>query len=208
MDSSVVQHAANVLEFVSGRAARLQGQVADLNPAIAVSWRRCALDYSIDPARHYAPCVLDDASLARRREQSADLVQIASAEIDWLYDYIAKSGYALVLTDASGVVLYEKTDVDAGGHIPQGRADLRRGLERASRGNEWHRHLHRREPVGDRPPGRTLSLLSHRPVLFRRTHSGSGRFAGRGSRRLHVERAVHARRGRAHAWRWSTCPRA
>jgi transcriptional regulator of acetoin/glycerol metabolism len=39
-----------------------------------------------------------------------DLVQIASAEIDWLYDYIAKSGYALVLTDASGVVLYEKTD--------------------------------------------------------------------------------------------------
>ena len=38
-------------------------------------------------------------------------MQIASAEIDWLYDYIAKSGYALVLTDASGVVLYEKTDV-------------------------------------------------------------------------------------------------
>jgi sigma-54 dependent transcriptional regulator, acetoin dehydrogenase operon transcriptional activator AcoR len=111
MDSSVVKHAANVLDFVSGRAARFQGQVADLNPAIAVSWRRCALDYSIDPARHYAPCVLDDASLARRREQSADLVQIASAEVDWLYDYIAKSGYALVLTDASGVVLYEKTDV-------------------------------------------------------------------------------------------------
>ena len=110
MDSSVVKHAANVLDFVSGRAARFQGQVADLNPAIAVSWRRCALDYSIDPARHYAPCVLDDASLARRREQSADLVQIASAEVDWLYDYIAKSGYALVLTDASGVVLYEKTD--------------------------------------------------------------------------------------------------
>ena len=110
MDSSVVQHAANVLEFVSGRAARLKGEVADLNPAIAVSWRRCALDYSIDPARHYAPSVLDAAALARRREQSADLVQIASAEIDWLYDYIAKSGYALVLTDASGVVLYEKTD--------------------------------------------------------------------------------------------------
>ena len=110
MDTSVVQHSANVLDFVTGRAARLQGQVADLAPAIAVSWRRCALDYSIDPARHYAPCVLDAASLAHRREQFVDLVQIASAEIDWLYDYIAKSGYALVLTDASGVVLYEKTD--------------------------------------------------------------------------------------------------
>ncbi len=44
--------------------------------------------------------MLDAAALARRREQSADLVQIASAEVDWLYDYIAKSGYALVLTDA------------------------------------------------------------------------------------------------------------
>jgi sigma-54 dependent transcriptional regulator, acetoin dehydrogenase operon transcriptional activator AcoR len=110
MDSSVVQHAANVLEFVSGRVGRQGDQTADLNPAIAVSWRRCAIDYSIDPARHYAPCVLDAALLARRREQFADLVQIASAEIDWLYDYIAKSGYALVLTDASGVVLYEKTD--------------------------------------------------------------------------------------------------
>jgi len=110
MDTSVVQHSANVLDFVRGRAARLEGQVADLAPAIAVSWRRCALDYSIDPARHYAPCVLDAASLAHRREQFTDLVQIASAEIDWLYDYIAKSGYALVLTDASGIVLYEKTD--------------------------------------------------------------------------------------------------
>ena len=115
MDSSVVQHAANVLDFVSGRTATLEGQVSDLSPAIAGSWRRCALDFSIDPSRHYAPCVLDAASLGHRRDQYADLVQIASAEIDWLYDYIAKSGYALVLTDASGVVLYEKTDATLAG---------------------------------------------------------------------------------------------
>ena len=111
MDSSGAQHAADVLEFVTrGRTKRPGAQLADLNPAIAVSWRRCALDYSIDPARHYSPTVLDAATLAHRREQYADLVQIASAEIDWLYDYIAKSGYALVLTDADGIVLYEKTD--------------------------------------------------------------------------------------------------
>ena len=132
------------------------------------------------------------------REQSADLVQIASAEIDWLYDYIAKSGYALVLTDASGIVLYEKTDATLADTFRNAGLIVRRGLERASRGNERHRHLHRREPVGDRAPGRTLSLLPHRPVLFRRAHSGSGRFAGGGARRLHVERAIHARRRRAH----------
>ena len=110
MDSSVVQHAAHVLAFVNGRADALAGPSAELNPAIAHSWRRCALDYSIDPGRHYAPSVIDAPSLARRCEQYADLVQIASAEIDWLHGYIAKSGYALVLTDVSGIILYEKTD--------------------------------------------------------------------------------------------------
>ena len=54
-------------------------------------------------------------SSTRRCSRSAagqhdDLLQIASAEIDWLYEYIAGSGYALVLTDATGIVLYEKTD--------------------------------------------------------------------------------------------------
>jgi transcriptional regulator of acetoin/glycerol metabolism len=110
MDSTVTQHAAHVLEFVSGRRTQSQGHELDLNAAIAGSWRRCALDYSLDPARHYAPTIIDSHTLAERRAQYADLVQVASAEIDWLYDYIAESGYALVLTDASGIILYERTD--------------------------------------------------------------------------------------------------
>jgi len=101
----------DVLELVRGQRTRLQGQDPILNAAIAGSWRRCAVDYSIDPKRvQYAPAVIDATTLAERRGQHADLLQIASAEIDWLYEYIAESGYALVLTDASGIVLYEKTD--------------------------------------------------------------------------------------------------
>src|SRR5678816_3442428 len=96
MDTNVVQHAAHVLDFVSGRGQHPAGHDADMNPAIAVSWRRCAIDYSIDPGRHYAPSVVDPVTLRHRRQQYADLLQIASAEIDWLYDYIAKSGYAPV----------------------------------------------------------------------------------------------------------------
>ena len=110
MDSTVMQHAADVLKFVSGQSTRVQGHEMDLDTAIADSWRRCALDYSMDPARHYAPMVIDASALRQRRAQYAELVQIASAEIDWLYQYIAESGYALVLTDASGIILYEKTD--------------------------------------------------------------------------------------------------
>jgi sigma-54 dependent transcriptional regulator, acetoin dehydrogenase operon transcriptional activator AcoR len=104
------QHATDVLEVVSGRRARAHGHEIDLNTVIASSWRRCALDYSLDPARDYTPTVIDSRALAERRAQYADLVEIASAEIDWLYEYIAESGYAMVLTDASGVILYERTD--------------------------------------------------------------------------------------------------
>jgi transcriptional regulator of acetoin/glycerol metabolism len=111
MDATAMLHAADVLDVVRGRRMQLQGDGTGLNIAIASSWKRCAVDYSMDPGRqHYAPTVIDTMTLAQRREQYADLIRIASAEIDWLYEYLAESGYALVLSDASGVVLYEKTD--------------------------------------------------------------------------------------------------
>ncbi|MEP7245308.1 MAG: sigma-54-dependent Fis family transcriptional regulator [Gammaproteobacteria bacterium] len=77
---------------------------------IARSWMRCANDYRLDPARPDAPNVIDTRALANRREQFSDLVRIATGEIDRLYDQISGSGYALLLTDASGIILYEKVD--------------------------------------------------------------------------------------------------
>ncbi|MGH8308320.1 MAG: sigma-54-dependent Fis family transcriptional regulator [Steroidobacteraceae bacterium] len=111
VDPTATQHAANVLSFVRDKGAETAGRrgVA-LSSAIAGSWRRCVLDYSLDPARHYAPTVVDARALKDRQGEHADLLRIASAEIDWLYEYIAESGYALILTDASGIVLYEQTD--------------------------------------------------------------------------------------------------
>ncbi len=108
-DTAAIKHAATVLQFVRSPSDAIAGSAA-LSPAIGGSWRRCAIDYALDPARHYSPTVVDAATLADRRGQHAELLQVASAEIDWLYDYIAESGYALILTDASGIVLYEKTD--------------------------------------------------------------------------------------------------
>jgi sigma-54 dependent transcriptional regulator, acetoin dehydrogenase operon transcriptional activator AcoR len=107
MVDTTVSHAATVLQFVRGIAT---DHARPVNMDIVGSWRRCALDYSLDPGRYYAPTVLDAPALSERRVQHAELLQIASGEIDWLYEYIAESGYALVLTDSSGIVLYEKTD--------------------------------------------------------------------------------------------------
>jgi len=111
MDATVTRHVGDVLELLRGRIGSIPGSLTTMNTAIAGSWRRCAIDYSLDPGQqHYAPTLVDAATLAERRAQHAELLRIAAAEIDWLYEYIAESGYALVLTDANGIVLYEKTD--------------------------------------------------------------------------------------------------
>jgi len=109
-DTAATKHAATVLQFVHNPSADTVAGNAALSPAIGGSWRRCVLDYALDPARHYSPTIVDAATLADRLGQHAELLHVASAEIDWLYEYIAESGYALILTDAAGIVLYERTD--------------------------------------------------------------------------------------------------
>jgi len=102
------RHAANVESFVRGVA----GIRADSNisSVIGASWRRCMIDYALDPARAQEAFVLDAPTLQAYRSRHEHLIQFASAEIDWLYDHIAMSGCALLLTDAGGIVLYEKVD--------------------------------------------------------------------------------------------------
>jgi transcriptional regulator of acetoin/glycerol metabolism len=68
------------------------------------------IDYSLDLDNEQEVFVLDRSSLQEYRLRHEQLIHIASAEIDWLYDHMAMSGSALVLTDAAGIVLYEKID--------------------------------------------------------------------------------------------------
>jgi transcriptional regulator of acetoin/glycerol metabolism len=106
-DPTVVRHADRVLRVAQGMAA--DGPAA-LNESIGDSWRRCVRDFSLDPVRVYSPAVISTGDLRGRQVQHEQLIQIASAEMDSLYDQIAGSGYALLLTDASGVILCEKID--------------------------------------------------------------------------------------------------
>jgi transcriptional regulator of acetoin/glycerol metabolism len=103
---SASAHAATVVGFVRGGIAASVG----VSSAIGASWRRCMIDYSLDPMREHEPVVLDGHTLKEYRNRHEHLIQVASAEIDWLYDHIAMSGCALMLTDAGGIVLYEKAD--------------------------------------------------------------------------------------------------
>jgi sigma-54 dependent transcriptional regulator, acetoin dehydrogenase operon transcriptional activator AcoR len=107
-DPTVVRHADRVLRVAQGMAPP-EG-LATLSESIGDSWRRCVRDYSLDPVRIYSPAVISTGDLRGRQVQHEQLIQIASAEIDSLYDQIAGSGYALLLTDASGVILCERID--------------------------------------------------------------------------------------------------
>jgi len=57
-----------------------------------------------------APDLLDADVRENRRARYAELVAIAQTELDRLHEQIRGSGYAVLLTDAAGAVLYEKCD--------------------------------------------------------------------------------------------------
>jgi transcriptional regulator of acetoin/glycerol metabolism len=83
---------------------------AALAPSVGISWRRCLNDFNLDPAVDYQPTVVDETRIKDLQAEHDELVQIARAEMDALYEQISGSGYALLLADTSGVILCEKID--------------------------------------------------------------------------------------------------
>jgi sigma-54 dependent transcriptional regulator, acetoin dehydrogenase operon transcriptional activator AcoR len=63
--------------------------------------------YGADAA---AADLADGDASDNRRARYAELIAIAQTEMDRLHEQIRGSGYALVLTDATGALLYEKSD--------------------------------------------------------------------------------------------------
>jgi len=106
--ASAVPHADLVV-----RIATHPGDAADsaaLTPEVEVSWRRCLTEFNLDPGQDYQPTVLDQTRIKDLQVEHEELVQIARAEMDSLYEQIAGSGYALLLADTAGVILCEKID--------------------------------------------------------------------------------------------------
>jgi transcriptional regulator of acetoin/glycerol metabolism len=96
-----------VLGLISGSRLATRTNVEEV---VRVSWQRCLNDYQLDPSRLHAPSVIDSSNLKDLQTRHDELVEIARAEIDTLYDQISGSGYALLLTDAKGIILSEKVD--------------------------------------------------------------------------------------------------
>jgi len=82
----------------------------DLPPAILQSWQRCLAQPGLDPFRPRAPEVLDAGRLRERGEPLASLLRLAESELGLLLESFSGSGYAVILTDADGVILRHRCD--------------------------------------------------------------------------------------------------
>ena len=101
---------ADLVHTVVGHPMEVLPMSSRPTPTVDISWRRCVNDFKLDPVREYQPRVLDRSRLKELQCELDELVQIARAEMDSLYEQISGSGYALLLADTQGVILCEKVD--------------------------------------------------------------------------------------------------
>ncbi|MBU2956165.1 helix-turn-helix domain-containing protein [Paracoccus sp. 1_MG-2023] len=93
-------------------AARSQSNSA--TSALAASWRRSLMKHGLDPADRRAPDRLSEGQLARRRQAMSGFLDVATPQLDQLYNLVGLSGCNVMLTDAQGVVLDQRvSDADA-----------------------------------------------------------------------------------------------
>jgi transcriptional regulator of acetoin/glycerol metabolism len=109
-----VEHVRRVHSVVHGRleSRYASGLVSNPKPSapgplnrITQSWIRCLNDYKLDPGACTEPEVVSSAELRERQERVGDLQAVAKVEMANLYQQLADSGYAIILTDRDGVLL-------------------------------------------------------------------------------------------------------
>ena len=102
MSRVAVDHIKHMHSVIESRVKL--GAVATGN-RIVQSWIRCLNEYNLDPETCEEPVIVGHVELQEREERMADVQQVAKVEMANLYQQLAGSGYAIMLTDADGVLL-------------------------------------------------------------------------------------------------------
>ncbi|MEM9972319.1 MAG: GAF domain-containing protein, partial [Pseudomonadota bacterium] len=76
---------------------------------IAASWRRSFEHHGLDPTKRREKHVETDGELRQRRQKSEFLLRVATARLDHLFGLVGSSGCTVVLTDAEGFVLDQRS---------------------------------------------------------------------------------------------------
>jgi len=102
MPNFAVEHVNRVRSVVQSRNG--SGRIGAAS-RITESWIRCLDEYRLDPGTCAEPEVVPAAELRERQERLADVQAVAKVEMANLYQQLAGSGYAIMLTDREGVLL-------------------------------------------------------------------------------------------------------
>jgi transcriptional regulator of acetoin/glycerol metabolism len=98
-------HASRILHVVQSGL-----QPAGIEPHVTRSWYRCLREYRIEPSAPRQNSVLNSQPLKELQQRMGELLPVARAEMESLYEQIAGSGFAVILSDTQGVVLTTITD--------------------------------------------------------------------------------------------------
>lgn len=96
---------ANHEEFVRNVLEGNAVARSDVDDLTFASWKRCRDDFGLDPGMNPEPVIVDRADLQERLEHYNRLLAIARPEMTDLYQQLAGSGHAIMLTDRDGVLL-------------------------------------------------------------------------------------------------------
>ncbi len=104
-ETLVTSHASRIIQVVESGL-----QPAGIEPLVTRSWHRCLREYGIEPSAPRQINVLSPPSVKQLQERLGQLLPVARAEMESLYEQIAGSGFAVILADIQGAVLSTITD--------------------------------------------------------------------------------------------------
>src|SRR3984885_14094520 len=104
-ESLVTSHAPRIIHVVESGL-----QPAGIEPLVTRSWHRCLREYGIEPSAPRQNTILNTQSVKELQERLGELLPVARAEMEILYEQIAGSGFAVILADTQGAVLSTITD--------------------------------------------------------------------------------------------------
>lgn len=104
-DKLVTSHASHIIQVVESGL-----QPAGIEPLVTRSWHRCLREYGIEPSAPRRSHILNPQTVKELQQRLGELLPVARAEMESLYEQIAGSGFAVILADTQGAVLSTITD--------------------------------------------------------------------------------------------------
>ncbi|ANG62828.1 transcriptional regulator [Marinobacterium aestuarii] len=101
------------------QAAPQRSAPEQAGPEIVGSWQRCIEDYQLDPGRNLRAPRLSDSEVREARSLQDSLLHSAEPVFERLRYLGGNSGYCVLVTDASGIVLREYIDSNRGQELAE-----------------------------------------------------------------------------------------